>query len=236
MAGVINKLLRQVWDFLTVNTLGSIISVSTELPIVALTFDDGPNPECTPKLLEILSKRDAQATFFMLGHFASKYPDLVRQVAEAGHAIGNHSWDHPKFSQISRKERRRQIRLCEGAIAPYGERLFRPPFGSENLGSRLDALLLGYEVVCWSVGAQDYVGHKADYMGPRVLKMLRPGSIIIFHDAIYPPIPEKDFEDRRPTLEAVDNLLAAVSGKYRFVTLPELLRLGQPQKQNWFWS
>jgi peptidoglycan/xylan/chitin deacetylase (PgdA/CDA1 family) len=83
-----------------------------------MTFDDGPDPEYTPRLLDILKKYQVHATFFiMVGEAAHNHPKLVRQVAQAGHAVGNHSWDHPSFPLISGRERRAQIRACAEAIA-----------------------------------------------------------------------------------------------------------------------
>ena len=80
--------------------------------MVGLTFDDGPDPEYTPRLLEILHRHGARATFFMAGEAARQHPELVRQVAQAGHAIGNHGWDHPSFPFISRDERLAQMRTA----------------------------------------------------------------------------------------------------------------------------
>jgi len=107
--------------------MGIITHVETQEEVAALTFDDGPHPEYTPRLLEILERLQARATFFMVGEAAQRHREIVRRVADAGHAIGNHSWDHPSFPQITGRERREQIRPCERAIAPYGERIFRPP-------------------------------------------------------------------------------------------------------------
>ena len=80
---------------------GTITGVTTRDPVAALTFDDGPHPEYTPLLLNILERYQARATFFMIGDAAQRHPDLVRQVAQGGHAIGNHSWDHPFFPSLS---------------------------------------------------------------------------------------------------------------------------------------
>src|SRR5262249_49636601 len=116
---------------------GTIISVVTREPVAALTFDDGPHPEYTPRLLDILEQYKVHATFFMVGEAAQKHPELVGQVAHAGHTVGNHSLDHPFFPSIPKHERQRQIRACEQALAPYGRRLFRFPYGAENLASHV---------------------------------------------------------------------------------------------------
>ena len=215
--------------------MGTITHVATTDPVVALTFDDGPHPQFTPQLLDILQNHNARVTFFMLGEGASRYPELVRRIAQAGHVIGNHSWDHPRFPSIPGWERRRQIRLCEEAIAPYGQRLFRPPYGSQSVASRLDALALRYRVVAWSLGAEDYVGHDAEWMADQLLSKIRPGGIIVLHDAVFPPPPEERFADRKPMLEAVKILLTQLHGRYQFVTVTELLQRGRPVRQNWYW-
>lgn len=127
--------------------LGSLTSVVTKDPLVALTFDDGPHPEYTPRVMEILARHQARATFFMVGKAAQQYPDLVRKIGEAGHAMGGHSWDHISFRQLTGRERRRQMRACQQILAPHGQLLFRPPYGDQSVASRLDAFWLGYEVV-----------------------------------------------------------------------------------------
>ena len=146
MRAVIGRLYRAL-KVVPLLAVGTITRVSTSKPVAALTFDDGPDPVFTPRLLAVLHKHQAKATFFMVGKAAERHPDIVKEVAVAGHAIGNHSWDHPSFPLISRRERWAQVRACEKAIAPYGQRLFRPPYGDQNLLSRLEASWLGYQVI-----------------------------------------------------------------------------------------
>jgi peptidoglycan/xylan/chitin deacetylase (PgdA/CDA1 family) len=213
--------------------MGTVTHVTTQDPVVALTFDDGPHPESTPRLLDILEKHGAHATFFMVGEAAQRHPDIVRRVAEAGHAIGNHSWDHSSLPLLSGKERRAQIRACEKALAPYGQRLFRPPYGHQSLASRLDALGLGYQVVTWSVTASDWQDRDAQWITDRLTDETSPGDIVLFHDALYTYV-EKRYTDREPTLQAVDLLLECLGERFRFVTVPELLRSGEPQRRNWY--
>ena len=207
--------------------LGTVKRVETTEPLVALTFDDGPDPRFTPLLLDVLKKHDARGTFFMIGKNADQYPWVVKQVALAGHSVANHSWDHPRFPSIGSFERRRQIRACSQAIQPFGERMFRPPGGVQTLRSRLDALLLGYEVVTWDVMAGDWLeeGYEADRIARTVRDQLSPGSIVLLHDALWDPESAK-VADRTPLLDAVSLLLASLEGRYRFVTLPELLAAG----------
>ena len=213
--------------------IGTITHVSTQDPVVALTFDDGPHPESTPRLLGILERHQAHATFFMVGEAAQRYPELVERVAQAGHAIGNHTWDHSSFPLISGRERRAQLRACEKAIAPYGQRLFRPPYGHQSVASRLDALWLGYQVITWSLNASDWRDRDANWIVDRLVKQCEPGSVILFHDALYTYV-EEQYADRAPTLEAVSMLLKQLGDRFRFITVPELLRHGRPQRRNWY--
>jgi len=211
---------------------GTVTNVSTPDPVVAITFDDGPDSGFTPKLLAILKRREAQATFFMLGESARKHPELVKEVVSGGHAIGNHSWDHPSFPAISRQERRRQIRECARALAPHGVRLFRPPFGHQTRETFLDAFLLGYQVVTWSVSSEDWMGHDGGLTVERVEGETAPGSILLFHDGVG-PVSDTHDRSRERTLDVVDTVLDRLGGRFRFVTVPQLLRHGRPRRVEW---
>lgn len=213
--------------------MGTITRVSTKDNVVALTFDDGPHPDSTPQLLDILKKHNARATFFMLGDLAQRYPWLVRHVAQAGHAIGNHSWDHPSFPLISSRERRAQIRSCQKALAPYGSMIFRPPYGDQTFASRLDALFTRQQVVTWSVISKDWLDQGTSWFVDYLTKKIMPGSIVLFHDTIYQAL-EDHYRDREPVFQAVDMLLEQLGTRFNFVTVPELCRYGRPQKQLWY--
>src|SRR5207249_1177090 len=136
-------------------------------------------------VLELLDHYDARATFFMVGAAAQQHPDLVRRVAEMGHAIGNHSWLHPSFDSIGGHRRRKELHACQRALAPYGRPLFRPPYGHQIVASRLDAWLLGYQVVAWNCTVVDWEDNNPDRMAGRLLANIKPGSIVLLHDAIF---------------------------------------------------
>lgn len=228
------KKIYRLFKSIPVHVMGTITHVSTQKPVVAITFDDGPDPIFTPRLLDVLEKYNAHATFFMIGKNAERCPELVQKVARAGHAIGNHSWNHPSFPSISGKERRNQFRMCQNAISPYGEKMFRPPKGHQTIASRLDALLLRYKVITWNVQVRDWEKHDAQWMANSLTSHLKPGSIILLHDALWGDIIEEGAEDRAPMLEALDMFLAKVGSQFRFVTIPELLMYGRAQKRNWY--
>jgi peptidoglycan-N-acetylglucosamine deacetylase len=231
MRAVIGRLYRALKE-VPLFAIGTITNVSTSKPVAALTFDDGPDPVFTPRLLAVLHKHQAKATFFMVGKAAERHPNIVKEVAIAGHAIGNHSWDHPSFPLITRRERWAQIRACEKAIAPYGQRLFRPPYGDQSLLSRLEASWLGYQVIMYSLTAVDWLDHDAEWMKNRMMTRIQNGSILLLHDSLF-HYRDNRYADRDPMLNGLDGLLKELGGRFTFVTIPELIRQGRPQRQYW---
>ncbi len=229
----IKKTLRKPFSFVLRNTIGTIVSVSTDKPIAALTFDDGPNPEFTPQLLDVLDKYNAKATFFMVGKAARNCPKLVKKIANNGHAIGNHSWNHPSLPLLRASQRKKQILACQRAIAPYGQKLFRPPYGHQSLASHVDAFQLGYKVVGWDIAAEDWLGNNVEFMVEKTATKIRPGSIILFHDRLH-TFWDKKFADRQPMLKTIDTILEQFRNKFDFVTVPELLKHGKAKRQNWY--
>ena len=227
--GILRRLARYVGP----RVLGTLTHVRTSEPLAALTFDDGPHPDSTPRLLDVLEKHGARATFFMLGKSAELYPEIVKRAGEAGHALGVHGWDHASFPLLSGRERREQIRACARVLGAHGRRLLRPPYGHQSFASRLDALLLGYRVVAWNIAAWDWLDREAVWMADFVAERLLPGCIVCLHDVLYHTIQPR-YADRGPVIAAVDRLLDRFSGNYRFVTVPELLRNGQALKANWY--
>jgi peptidoglycan-N-acetylglucosamine deacetylase len=227
------RIIRGLFSIATRDVIGTISHVHTRESVAALTFDDGPDPEYTPRLLDILERFKAHATFFMTGEAAQAHPELVRRVAQAGHAIGNHSWDHPSFPSISGRERRTQIRACAQALAPYGSRLFRPPYGEQNIASRIDALLLGYKVVMFDAWSDDWCGGDADTIANQLERRIRPGSVIALHDRLSDALDESYF-NREPMLKAIEIFLDRLDGRFRLVTIPELLRHGRATKKLWY--
>jgi peptidoglycan-N-acetylglucosamine deacetylase len=203
---------------------GPITHVRTRSNTVALTFDDGPHPDFTVELLRILKRFNAKATFFMVGRIAARYPAIVKMVAEEGHAIGNHSLSHVKFPDLDSGRRRAEIEQCEKILHPYSARLFRPPFGEENLSCHRDALRLGYQVIGWDLSADDWREHSPDSIAERLLPQLRAGSIVLMHDNLA----TDSVADQRRTLIAVEKMLGAAQGKFTFCTVPQLLTLGRP--------
>ena len=214
--------------------LGVIRAVATDRPVLALTFDDGPHPDSTPAVLRILDKYHARATFFAVGELAAQHPEIVRAAARAGHAIANHSWSHLSFPLMTARERYEQLRRCEQALSPYGEKLFRPPYCHQSPGSRWHALCAGYDVVAFSVHAEDWLPRSAGWMSERLVSQARPGAVIILHDNIHRSVLPGAEHDRKPMLRALDCALDRLQERFSFVTVPELLRQGRPLRENWY--
>jgi peptidoglycan/xylan/chitin deacetylase (PgdA/CDA1 family) len=212
--------------------LGTVTHVATHVPVVALTFDDGPDPTFTPRLLDILEKHGARATFFMVGDAAQRQPALVEDVAAAGHALGLHSWDHPSFPLITSRERRQQLRACAQALTPFASPIFRPPYGHLDHAARFDLWRMGYQVITWSGTISDWEAHPSEWFASRLSEQLRPGAIVLMHDALY-HAENLALTDRQAVLAAIDQVLERIMGQYRFVTVPKLLTLGVPQRTDW---
>lgn len=210
-------------------SLRVITNVETYDSVAALTFDDGPHPVYTPRVLSILEKHGASATFFMVGEAASRYPEIVRMVARSGHVIGNHSWNHPILPTIrSRFRRLNQLWKCARATSPYCKRLFRPPCGQYNNQTRLDARVFRYKIILWSVSAQDWIPQGSEEIAHKMIDRVIPGSIFLLHDAIYGSEVAETVRDRGSMLDGLDKALDVLKRKVNFVTVPDLLKAGRP--------
>jgi peptidoglycan/xylan/chitin deacetylase (PgdA/CDA1 family) len=229
--GLLKK--NTVVSYFAKKLVGAVTRVETGDNILALTFDDGPHPEFTPILLQILAEHDARATFFVVGEAAERYPELLARVSSSGHTVGNHSYSHLPFTMISHRERISQVLRCEKAIAPFGMRYFRPPYGYQGLFSRLDLTFLRYEVVTWNIDAFDWLDRSPEDICERLVRQLRPGSIVLFHDSFCDPL-RGSYLSRERMLEAVKLLLTSLGGRYRFLSLPELFRSGRPVREIWY--
>ncbi|MEQ1585521.1 MAG: polysaccharide deacetylase family protein [Cyclobacteriaceae bacterium] len=171
--------------------------ISTKEKKIFLTFDDGPVPGPTEFVLATLKKFEARATFFCIGDNVRKHPTVFAQIAEAGHSIGNHTFNHLKGWNYSTKDYLANIELCTNQISSHnsqstnngrllsaGSMLFRPPYGRITR-NQIKSLKESYKIIMWDVLTQDYF----QSMSPErclngSLKATRPGSIIVFHDSL----------------------------------------------------
>jgi peptidoglycan/xylan/chitin deacetylase (PgdA/CDA1 family) len=191
---------------------------------LALTFDDGPNPACTPRLLDLLGQYGVKGTFFLIGSFAEHEPQLTKRIAEAGHLIGNHSWSHPNLSLCApariRDELRRTTETLEQLIGKP-VRYFRPPFGARRPYVFRTARGMGMTPVLWNAMTSDWEEKSPDRIAERLSAKIgasqRRGHAanIVLHDGSHHGLNA----DRGPSLGAVGRLLGRYAGTHRFVTL-----------------
>jgi peptidoglycan/xylan/chitin deacetylase (PgdA/CDA1 family) len=197
-----------------------LTSATTTEPVVALTFDDGPNPPHTGRVLDVLERYGVPATFFCVGLHASAHTEELARMAEAGHGLGNHTWSHPFLPDLTLRELEVQLERTFDAIEEgAGVRpapLFRPPYGSRT---REVVSWLGRSggptTVLWDVDTGDWAMPGAAAITDAVLTQVRPGSIVLMHDG---------GGDRSQTAEALPGVIEGLLERgYRFGRVPDLL-------------
>ncbi len=150
-------------------------------PSLYLTFDDGPTPEITPAVLDILDQFQAKATFFCLGRNVERFSDIFRETLARGHAVGNHTYSHLKGWKTRNQQYYDDIELAEKLIP---SRLFRPPYGQIKR-SQIKFLSQKFKIIMWDVMAWDFDQNKSKEDCYSIVKTLtRPGSIIVLHDSV----------------------------------------------------
>lgn len=182
---------------------------------IALTFDDGPHPENTKALLDILHSEKVKATFFLLGETIEKYPGLIRKMVESGHEIGNHSFSHIKISEIGAKRYWDGVQRTSDLLHQYAKTkisLFRPPYGELNLSILKHVLVNKLVLVNWSLDSNDsWIKDKNKLTQYIKTKNVRSGDIILFH------------EDYKVTIDAIKGIITDLKERgFIFVTISEL--------------
>ena len=160
---------------------GLIWRIPNEENRVFLTFDDGPDPEVTPWVLDMLAEHQAKATFFCLGRNVERYPELFQRIKDEGHAVGNHSYSHPDGWRTRNMDYFEDVECADRLI---GSRLFRPPYGRIT-PSQIRVLKKKYNIVMWDVLSGDFDPKTTPdgYLG-RLRKYMKSGSIVVFHDEV----------------------------------------------------
>jgi len=162
---------------------GAVFRGDSTKKVVYLTFDDGPVPQITPLLLDILRDKKVPATFFMVGENAERYPELVQRVLAEGHQVGNHSYTHMRGTEHTVDEYIANVKKSDKLL--YGTRLFRPPYGRLTLKQKRALINEGYTIVLWDVLTHDYdASYAPQKMLDIVQRFTRNGSIINFHDSV----------------------------------------------------
>ncbi len=185
---------------------------------IALTFDDGPHPYHTEKILDILEKYNIKATFFFVGQNIENYPEAAEKVYAAGHEIGNHTYTHHRVRAMEHGELLRELNRCDDAIyeiEEYRTRLFRPPEGAFDGEVEDAAKIMDYSIILWSIDTRDWEGLHPESIYQNVMSNVRSGDIILMHDYI---------GRNSPTSAALELIIPALLEKgYKFVTVSSLV-------------
>jgi peptidoglycan/xylan/chitin deacetylase (PgdA/CDA1 family) len=208
---------REVVNSSTFQLFGDFVArVETTEPVVALTFDDGPHPTNTVRMLDLLDRHQVTATFFMMGRNVERHPAVAREVLARGHEIGNHSYSHPKLILMPPARVRDEVARTDQLLREIGVTgtiHFRTPHASKFLVLPYVLMRMGKLNVLGDVDPAEWKRRPPAVMIESVLSQVRPGSIIGFHDT-----------QGDPTLETVDSILTTLTGEgYRFETVSELV-------------
>ncbi len=197
-----------------------LFSVKTKQKVFALTFDDGPDPSYTPKIVKILQEKKVPATFFMVGAMVRAHAPTGMLVVKAGFPIGNHTWTHPMRPPNPRAEIERTDAIIEKnlGITPH---LFRPPYGIRTNGLASVASARGEDVIIWSSDSDDWNhGTNASRVYNNVMKNAGSGGIALMHDG---------GGNRSATVAALPGIIDALRNRgFKLVTVPQLMTMGQP--------
>jgi peptidoglycan/xylan/chitin deacetylase (PgdA/CDA1 family)/sulfur carrier protein ThiS len=185
--------------------------------VVALTFDDGPWPGQTDKVLDVLERENVRATFFMVGRLVDKNPKLARRVIEAGHDVGNHTYSHKSLARLSAAGLRKEIRTGRQAIEDVTGKSaswMRPPYGAMDSDAWQVVRDMDVRTALWDVDSRDWTRPGSKKIAKTVTREVRPGSVVLFHDG---------GGDRHQTVEALEPIIRKLKRQgYTFVTMEEL--------------
>lgn len=203
----------------------TILTQGPRNKMIALTFDDVPDPRFTPQVLDVLRKYNVKATFFVVGSRAQKHPALVARIIREGHVIGNHSYDHPEFGKIGMNEFRTQIIRTENiisALAGYKPRLIRPPYGDISESQLKWAKAHGYKLVNWNVDSLDWKGLSKAQVRNNIVANAGKGSIILQHGG------GGRGSNLQGTIQALPEVISIMHKRgYTFVTVPQMLQIAK---------
>ena len=190
---------------------------------IALTYDDGPNDPHTLRLLEVLTKHGVRATFFLIGRYVHRRPDIAREVVGSGHVVGNHTFTHPLLIFKSAAEVREELQQCRQSLLDavgVHSNLFRPPFGGRRPGTLQIARELGLEPIMWNVTGYDWNAPPAAVIEHKISNRVRGGDVILLHDGGH----KQMGADRSQTVLATERLICRYKEEgYEFVTIPKMM-------------
>jgi peptidoglycan/xylan/chitin deacetylase (PgdA/CDA1 family) len=201
--------------------------------VVALTFDDGPSLKWTPLILDELKSKDVRATFFLIGEHVQQYPEITRQILSQGHDIGIHTFHHPNLLFAPASVLKKEITDTADLIKTVTGRtthLFRPPKAWLTDTEKSLVKGLGYKIVLWSLNSKDWVSFDDKYIVNYIVKNIRPGDIILFHDS--GGVFGIEGGDRTETIKSIARIIDKLKLRgYRFVTISELVRMDKANDQ-----
>lgn len=201
----------------------TLVRGPTDLPQVALTFDDGPDPETTPAVLDMLAQYEARATFFVIGRYLDKHRALGERMHREGHQIGNHSWQHSHFQNFYSAaghgaEIDRCAQLIKSVIRSKQEPWYRPPIGLKSPAMARAAHKRNLKVAAWSIHSRDTMTRDPNAIAHGVFSRSRPGDIILLHDGH-----DREQRHRPSILQALPLLLQGLRERgLSSVTISEL--------------
>ena len=185
---------------------------------IALTFDDGPHPKITPKILDILKKYEIKATFFVIGVNVDNYPNPLLRAASEGHEIGNHTNSHSILKSMNKNKIQEEIDLCENKIFELTStktKILRPPCGLYDESLIDIAKIYDYKIILWNIDTHDWAHLSTSEIVKNVTKNVKGGDIILFHDYL---------SGESHTIEALEILIPMLlKNGYEFVTISQLL-------------
>ncbi|MDI3534709.1 MAG: peptidoglycan-N-acetylglucosamine deacetylase [Thermosediminibacterales bacterium] len=195
-----------------------IYRVNTPEKKLSISFDAAWGADHTPEILRVLREHNIKTTFFLVGFWVEDYPEMAKKIAEEGHEIGNHSSTHPNMGGLSEQKILRELKQAHDIIKKYTgyePKLFRPPFGDYSNRLIKTTREFGYEVIQWDVDSLDWKDLSAKAIEDRVLKKVKKGSIVLFHN------------NGKNTAKAIVPIIEKLQSKgYKIVPISELLIKG----------
>ncbi|MEV0583569.1 polysaccharide deacetylase family protein [Nonomuraea sp. NPDC050310] len=187
----------------------------TQVKCIALTFDDGPG-KYADKLLDTLKKEKAKATFFLEGQYVKLRPAFAKRMAAEGHELGNHSYSHPKFTDLEPWAIRSEIQKTQDLVKQVTgvePKLLRPPYGLVDMPTSEIAADFGMPVVLWTAGSKDWSSKNADSIKQQVLDVAAPNGIILMHDWV------------KETVDVMPNIVTLLKKRgYHLVTVSDIIK------------
>lgn len=203
---------------------------SREQKYIALTFDDGPHPQYTTEILDLLKKHNIKATFFVLGQLAEEYPEIIKRQAAEGHEVGNHTYSHFDITKLSKGELEEEFNKTQDIISSLTgieSKVFRPPYGlyNENVVKIINEQQSNIILWTYDQDSRDWSNPGVDKIVTTTVSNIKNGDILLFHDYVY--------HETSNTVSALETIIPELINKgYNFVTVSTLMELLQNEMAN----